>query len=89
MIFFLQELSFLANALFELIILFAITDKGLFLRPFNFSMLKLNFHSMKVFIQSIYSILAKINIPILIFVFTFYTHPIILKILIFLTPYIQ
>ena len=89
MIFFLQELSFLANALFELIILFVITDKGLFLQPFNFSMLKLNFHSMKVFIQSIYSILAKINIPILIFVFTFYTHLIILKILIFLTPYIQ
>jgi hypothetical protein len=89
MIFFQRELSFLASASFELIALFVIKDKDLFLRPISFSMLKLNFHSMKVFAQSIYFILTEINILALTFEFIFYAHLIILEILIFLAPYNQ
>jgi hypothetical protein len=80
MISFQQELSFPASVLFKFMILFAIINRDLFPQQFSFSKLKLSFHSMKVFAQSICLSLIKISIPVLIFESISYVHPIILKI---------
>jgi hypothetical protein len=80
MISFQQELSFPASVLFKFMILFAIISRDLFPQQFSFSKLKLNFHLMKAFAQSICLSLIKISIPVLIFGSIFYVHLIILKI---------
>ena len=75
-----QELNFPANVLFKFMNLFAVINRDLFPQQFSFSKLILNFHSKKVFAQSVCLTLIKISIPVLIFESIFYVHPIILKI---------